>query len=62
MIAYIFVGIVCVGQVCEFMTSDAPVTYTSCDKLKQSFLGLKFKPEITLAATQCMKINIGQEI
>lgn len=54
MIEYIFVSILCIGQTCEFMTSKVPMSLEQCEKHKQTFLSMKFRPEITLAATQCM--------
>lgn len=54
MIEYIFVSIMCIGQTCEFITSKVSMPIEQCEKHKQAFLSMKFKPEITLAATQCM--------
>ena len=56
---FIFVAIICVNQQCEFFASTRPVTETRCLQLKQQFLGMPFKPEITLAASQCMIFNEG---
>ena len=58
----IFVSIVCVGSSCNFFTSNKPVTETHCQQMKQQFLALPFKPEITLAAAQCMEFNEGVKI
>jgi hypothetical protein len=58
----IFVSIVCVGSSCNFFTSNKPVTETHCQQMKQQFLALPFKPEITLAAAQCMEFNEGAKI
>lgn len=54
MIEYIFVSILCIGQTCEFMSSKISMPIEQCEKFKQTFLSTKFKPEITLAAAQCM--------
>jgi hypothetical protein len=58
----IFVSIVCIGSSCNFFTSNKPVTETHCQQMKQQFLALPFKPEITLAAAQCMEFNEGVKI
>ena len=58
----IFVSVVCVGSSCNFFTSKQPVTETHCQQMKQQFLDLPFKPEITLAAAQCMEFNEGVKI
>ena len=58
----IFVSIVCVGSSCSFFTSNKPVTETHCQQMKQQFLALPFKPEITLAAAQCMEFNEGTKV
>ena len=58
----IFVSIVCVGSSCNFFTSNKPVTETHCQQMKQQFLALPFKPEITLAAAQCMEFNEGTKV
>lgn len=50
----IFVSIICIGSTCNFFTSNKPVTEKHCQEMKQQFLALPFKPEVTLAAAQCM--------
>jgi len=60
--AFIFVSIICIGQSCSFFTSSKPVTEKHCMQMKQQFLALPFKPEITLAATQCMEFNEGTKV
>lgn len=54
MIEYIFVSIICINTTCEFMTSKIAMPLEQCERHKQTFLNMKFKPEITLAAAQCM--------
>ena len=58
----IFVSIVCIGSSCNFVTSNEPVTESHCKQMKQQFLALPFKPEITLAAAQCMEFTEGTKI
>jgi len=55
--AFIFVAVICAGQQCEFAVSNSPLNLTACQELKQEFLSVKFAPDITLAATQCIKIK-----
>ncbi len=55
--AFIFVSIVCIGTQCNFMSSSRPVTLQHCQDMKKQFLALPFKPEITLAAAQCMEFE-----
>jgi hypothetical protein len=50
----IFVSIICIGSTCNFFTSNKPVAEKHCQEMKQQFLALPFKPEVTLAAAQCM--------
>ncbi len=57
--AFIFVSIICIGQSCEFFTSTKPITQTKCESIKKDLLALPFKPEVTLAAAQCMPFNEG---
>jgi hypothetical protein len=52
--AFIFVSILCIGQQCDFMTSSSAVTQVQCQQMKKEFLNAKFKPEVTMAATQCL--------
>jgi hypothetical protein len=60
--AFIFVSVICIGQQCNFFTSSKPVTEKHCVQMKQQFLGLPFKPEITLAAAQCMDFEPGVQV
>lgn len=55
--AFIFVAVICIGQQCDFMVSQDAITNTKCEALKNDFLVLPFKPEVTLAATQCIKVD-----
>jgi hypothetical protein len=55
--AFIFVAIVCVGGQCDFTASNNPMTFQSCQEMKKEFLGLRFKPNTTLAAAQCMQFD-----
>ena len=55
--SFIFVGIVCVGQACTFLSSTEQLTEKQCIEYKKDFLETKFEKEITLAATQCMKFK-----
>lgn len=55
--AFIFVAVICIGQQCDFMVSQDSLPATKCEALKEDFLVLPFKPEVTLAATQCIKIE-----
>lgn len=52
--AFIFVAVVCMSNQCDFMTSNQAVTQAHCEKMKQQFHELPFKPEVTIAASQCM--------
>lgn len=58
----IFVSIVCIGNSCSFFSSSQPITEIHCQQIKTQFLALPFKPEITLAAAQCMKFNEGEKV
>jgi len=59
---FIFVAIMCIGTKCDFMASDIAVPETHCIKMQEQFLTLPFKPEIALAAAQCMKFNQGKNV
>lgn len=59
---FMFVATVCIGQSCDFMLSNSPIPLAKCEQLKKDFLSLPFKPEVTLAATQCMRVNGGERI
>ena len=52
-----FVAIICVGPSCEFMISNNPVSENKCNFMKKQFLDLPFKPEVTMAAAQCIKVE-----
>jgi hypothetical protein len=54
---FVFVSIICVGQTCGFMTSADYLTEKECQEYKKDFKETKFKPEVTLAASQCMKFK-----
>jgi hypothetical protein len=60
--AFIFVAIICMNQQCEFFASTKPITEARCQQLKHQFLGMVFKPEVTLAASQCMIFDEGVKI
>jgi hypothetical protein len=60
--AFMFVSIVCFGQSCGFFTSPDYVSEAKCKQYKEEFLQRKFKPEVTLATCQCMKLNPGVQI
>jgi hypothetical protein len=53
----IFVSIICIGSTCNFFTSTKAITETQCLETKKQFLELPFKPEVTLAAAQCMEFE-----
>jgi hypothetical protein len=55
--AFIFVSIVCVGQTCNFVSSNKPIEETKCQVLKTNFLAMPFKTGTTLAAAQCMEFE-----
>ena len=56
--AFIFVAVVCMGsQKCDFVSSNKPISESHCQQIKQQFLALPFKPEITIAAAQCMEFE-----
>jgi hypothetical protein len=54
---FMFVAVVCLGKNCDFMVSNDAVVETKCNLLKKQFLDLPFKPEVTLAAAQCIKVE-----
>jgi len=60
--SFIFVGIVCVGQACTFLSSTDKLTEKQCMEYKQDFLETKFNKEVTLAASQCMKFKPGETV
>jgi hypothetical protein len=55
--AFIFVSVVCIGQTCGFITSPDYMSEKECKEYKKEFLLNKFKPEVTLAAYQCVKFK-----
>jgi hypothetical protein len=52
--AFIFVAVICMGTQCDFVASHKPVTLEHCQQMEKQFKQLPFRPEVTLAATQCM--------
>jgi hypothetical protein len=44
------------------MISNQPVTREKCLAIKEDFMALPFKPEVTLAAAQCMSFKTGEKI
>lgn len=62
MIEYIFVAVMCMSNQCDFVTSKHPITKAHCEKIKQDFLRLPFKNEVTTAAAQCMEFNNGERV
>jgi len=60
--SFIFVSVMCIGQACSFMTSMDLLTEKECTETKKEFLQLKFKPEVTMAAVQCMEFHPGTKI
>jgi hypothetical protein len=57
MMVFIFVSVVCIGTTCDFMSSKHAMPQAQCEKIRQQFQALPFKPEVTLAASQCMVFN-----
>ena len=55
--AFIFVAVVCMGTQCNFIASHKPVTQEHCQQMEKQFRELPFKPEVTLAMTQCMEFE-----
>jgi hypothetical protein len=62
MIEFIFVSVMCIGKSCDFMVSKHPIAYDNCQAIKKEFLQLPFKPEVTLAAAQCMRMDTGEKV
>jgi len=62
MIEFVFVSVMCIGQSCDFMVSTHPISYHKCQAIKKEFLTLPFKPEVTLAAAQCMRMDTGEKV
>jgi hypothetical protein len=55
--AFIFVSVMCIGQNCTFLSSMDTLTQKECEETKKEFLQSPFRPEVTLAAAQCMKFK-----
>ena len=55
--AFIFVSVMCISQQCAFVTSMDSMPEKTCNELKAAFLQSKFKPEVTVAAAQCMQFG-----
>lgn len=62
MIEFVFVSVMCIGQSCDFMVSNHPIPHDKCQSIKREFLRLPFKPEVTLAAAQCMRMDTGEKV
>lgn len=62
MMSFIFVSVVCIVNTCEFMTSKIDMPNEQCQKIRKQFEALPFKPEVTLAASQCMEFKKGLEV
>ena len=54
---FMFVAVVCMNQQCAFTMSQHPIPEAKCNELKKQFLSLPFKPDVTLAATQCLDFD-----
>lgn len=61
MIEWIFVSVMCINQSCDFMISNEPLSYDKCQTVKKQFFALPFRPSVTLAAAQCMRIDTGEK-
>jgi hypothetical protein len=62
MMSFIFVSVVCIGMNCDFMSSKHAMPQADCQKIRQQFSALPFKPEVTLAASQCMVFNKEMQV
>jgi hypothetical protein len=62
MMSFIFVSIVCIGMNCDFMSSKHAMPQEQCMKIRKQFEALPFKPEVTLAASQCMVFNKEMQV
>ena len=60
--AFIFVSVICIGTNCSFMTSTYSMPEKDCLELRQEFVTSKFKPEVKLATSQCMKFKERYEL
>lgn len=59
--AFIFVAVACIGLKCDFVTSTVPLTQQHCEVIKKQYLELPFRPEVTLAAAQCMPFESNEK-
>jgi Ni,Fe-hydrogenase III small subunit len=62
MISFIFVSVVCIGMNCDFMTSTQSMTQEKCQKMRKQFEALPFRPEVTLATSQCMEFKKEMQV
>jgi hypothetical protein len=62
MMSFIFVSVVCIGMNCDFMTSTQAMPQEQCQKMRKQFEALPFKPEVTLATSQCMEFKRGTQV
>jgi hypothetical protein len=62
MMSFIFVSVVCIGMNCDFMTSTQAMPQEQCQKMRKQFEALPFKPEVTLATSQCMEFKKGMQV
>jgi hypothetical protein len=62
MMSFIFVSVVCIGMNCDFMSSKHAMPQADCQKIRQQFSALPFKPEVTLAASQCMEFKKEMQV
>lgn len=60
--AFIFVGIVCIGNTCGFITSTDYGSEQQCQITKTKFLESEVNPEVTFKAAQCMPFKPGERI
>jgi hypothetical protein len=54
---FIFIAVMCMGAKCDFLVSSQLVTEQECLTYKEQFSSLPFKPEVTVATSQCSKIK-----
>jgi hypothetical protein len=59
---WMFVSVVCISNRCDFTVSDYPLPEAQCLEIKQQFAMLPFRPEVTLAASQCIKVKPGDKV
>jgi len=62
MLGFIFVSVMCIGTSCDFVTSTQAITQKHCNKMKEQFYSLPFKPEVTIAAATCAVFNKGTDV